>query len=298
MTLLINGQIVKISHASAVKDEGRAQSLASVQAVTRDTLEIFNTTDSCSSVSTAPSFTTSAVSSTPYDVTNSDMNKEKQQQSSKRTRDNENSVETPIMKHVCKESRRDLSFSENGESVVSTSVLYSWDFLDGPGRLESNVSELWMCDGVDVGGELMACRDRIVENNGGLTGSYEKLAINFIFLIEAEYQVGGLQGEVEDQTWDIICKALKDPIQSLSGEALFEAHQWTHRLANSTYEELEQLLADSAPQNSVLKTILMKMVDGRQLWTTKGRNEDTYLKCQLGPFLDIYLGNLKHTMSV
>ncbi|KAF9971878.1 hypothetical protein BGZ73_005072 [Actinomortierella ambigua] len=39
------------------------------------------------------------------------------------------------------------------------------------------------------------------------------------------------------------------------------------------------------------------MTDTAQLWNTKPRNEDTYLKAQLGPFLDTYFGKLRFTMS-
>ena len=122
-------------------------------------------------------------------------------------------------------------------------------------------------------------------------------AVNFIFLVEAEYQTGGLQGEVEDQIWDSLCDAVEDPVVSLSSEAVAEAHQWAHRLAQNKCEAFVQLLDDSPPQNRTLKSILTKMADTTQLWNTRTRNEDTYLKCQLGPLLDTYFGKLRYTKS-
>ena len=69
----------------------------------------------------------------------------------------------------------DLTFVDDEDLKLSTSRLYTWDFLDGPGRVDSDVDSFWMCNGIEVGGDLMACRNRIVEINGGLTASYENL---------------------------------------------------------------------------------------------------------------------------
>ncbi|KAG0017852.1 hypothetical protein BGZ82_000635, partial [Podila clonocystis] len=191
----------------------------------------------------------------------------------------------------------DVSFVDQGDFNQSTSRLYTWNFLDGPGRVDSDVDSYWVHNEIEVGGDLMACRNRIVENNGGLTEPYEKLAINFVFLVEAEYQTGGLQGEIEDQIWDSLCDAIRDPVPSLSDEAAIEALRWAHRLAQNKSEEFAQLLDDSPPQNRTLKSIMTKMSDTAQLWNTQRRNEDTYLKSQLGPFLDTYFGKLRHTKS-
>ncbi|KAF9323776.1 hypothetical protein BG006_001161 [Podila minutissima] len=180
----------------------------------------------------------------------------------------------------------DMSFVDQGDLNQSTSRLYTWNFLDGPGRVDSDVDSHWVYNEIEVGGDLMACRNRIVENNGGLTEPYEKLAVNFVFLVEAEYQTGGLQGEIEDQIWDSLCDAVRDPVLPLSDEAATEALRWAHRLAQNKSEGFAQLLDDSPPQNRTLKSILTKMSDTAQLWNTQRRNEDTYLKSQLGPFLD------------
>jgi hypothetical protein len=122
-------------------------------------------------------------------------------------------------------------------------------------------------------------------------------AVNFVFLVEAEYQTGGLQGEVEDLVWDSLCDAVSDSVQPLSDEDVTEAHRWAHRLAQSKPETFAKLLEESPPQNRTVKSILAKMADTTQLWNTQTRNEDTYLKSQLGPFLDTYFGKLRHTKS-
>ncbi|KAF9418562.1 hypothetical protein BGZ76_004369, partial [Entomortierella beljakovae] len=88
--------------------------------------------------------------------------------------------------------------------------------------MDSDVDSYWTCNGIQVDGDLMACRDRIVENNGGLAELYEKPTVNFTFRVEAEYQTGGLQGQVEDETWDAICETVKDPVFPLSNEAIAE----------------------------------------------------------------------------
>ncbi|KAF9542685.1 hypothetical protein EC957_001740 [Mortierella hygrophila] len=191
----------------------------------------------------------------------------------------------------------DMSFVDQGDLNLSTSRWLTWNFLEGPGRVDSDVESHWVYNGIEVGGDLMACRNRIVGNNGGLTEPYEKLAVNFIFLVAAEYQTGGLQGEIEDRIWDSICDAVRDPVLPLSDETAIEALRWAHRLAHNRSEGFAQLLDDSPPQNRTLKSILTKMSDTTQLWNTQRRNEDTYLKCQLGPFLNTYFGKLRHTKS-
>ena len=84
-------------------------------------------------------------------------------------------------------------------------------------------------------------------SNSLLYGTLHRV-VNFAFLVEAEYQTGGLQGEVEDEIWDAICETVRDPVPSLSNEALTEAHQWAHQLAQNKREAFTQLLDDSPPR--------------------------------------------------
>ncbi|KAG0207779.1 hypothetical protein B0O80DRAFT_40861 [Mortierella sp. GBAus27b] len=190
----------------------------------------------------------------------------------------------------------DMDFQDE-DIIQPTTRLYAWNFL-GPGRVDSGVDIHWVHNEIEVGRALMECRDRIVENNRGLEEPYEKLAVNFIFLIEAEFQTGGLQGDVEDQVWDSLCDATGDPVLPLSNEDLIEAHQWAHRLAQNKCEAFAQLLESSPPRSRTLKSILTKIADTTQLWNSQLRNEDTFLKYRLGPFLDTYFGKLQYTKSV
>jgi len=136
----------------------------------------------------------------------------------------------------------------------------------------------------------------LILSNSALNNNLRR-AINFVFLVEAEYQTGGLQGQIEDQAWDCLCSALSDPVPPLSNEVVLEAHKWAHQLAQNKPEAFAQLLDGSPPHDRTLRSVLTKMADTTQLWNTKTRNEDTYLKSQLGPFLDSYFGKLRYTKS-
>lgn len=122
-------------------------------------------------------------------------------------------------------------------------------------------------------------------------------AVNFVFLIEADYQTGGLQVEVEDETWDALTDAVKDPVPSLLDKDIIEIHQWARHLAQNKQGMFEHLLEELPPQNRSLKPILTEMIGTTQLWNTHYSNEDTYLKSKLWPLLRTYFGNLAHTRS-
>ncbi|KAF9578015.1 hypothetical protein BGW38_006431, partial [Lunasporangiospora selenospora] len=211
-------------------------------------------------------------------------------------------IPPPVYPHMHEEDLlpsdpTDFSSVDQEDPSRSPSILYTWDFMDGPGRVDSNVDSFWTHNGTCIGRDLIAFRNRVVENNGGLSESHEKLAINFVFLVEAEYQTGGLQGEVEDNVWDSLCDAVRDPVPSLSKDAVDETHQWAHRLAQHKPDAFMQLLDDTPQQLNCLKSVLRKMTDTVQLWNTCARNEDTYLKAQLGPFLDTFFGKIRFTKS-
>ncbi|KAF9585700.1 hypothetical protein BGW38_001184, partial [Lunasporangiospora selenospora] len=180
----------------------------------------------------------------------------------------------------------DLTFMGKGDLRLSTSKLYTWDFVYGPGRVDSGVDNFWMCKGVEV--------------------------------VEAEYQTEGLQAEVEDKAWDAICETIRDSVPPPSNEVVTEVYRWAHRLARNKSETFSKSLDDSPPQNRTLivftikrrcpgsrfvnkhwtlKPILTKMADTARLWSTRSRDEDTYLKCQQRPFPDTYFGKLRYTKS-
>ncbi|KAI9240085.1 MAG: hypothetical protein BYD32DRAFT_459196 [Podila humilis] len=145
----------------------------------------------------------------------------------------------------------DTDFAELDDAYNSTSNLYFWDYLDGPGRVDSDVQSHWKCGATSVGAELLN-------------------AVNFIFLAEAEFSDRGFHGEINDDIWDSLCDALKDPVSPLSNEILTEAHQWSHRLANNKFENLEQLLEESPPNDHTLRSILTKMaLSSRRISTSR-----------------------------
>lgn len=83
----------------------------------------------------------------------------------------------------------------------STTRYYAWSYLEGNGRHDSNVESAWIFNDTEVGQDLMDFRDRVIQENGGLTEPHEKLAVNFIFLVESDHQTRGLNAEVEDKSW-------------------------------------------------------------------------------------------------
>ncbi|KAF9083726.1 hypothetical protein BGX29_002936, partial [Mortierella sp. GBA35] len=70
----------------------------------------------------------------------------------------------------------DVSFATEDPSPSPTK-LYSWNFLEGNGRIDSSVDDPWIWSDVNVGHDLMDFRRRVIENNGGLTDPHEKLTL-------------------------------------------------------------------------------------------------------------------------
>ncbi|KAF9925601.1 hypothetical protein FBU30_004654 [Linnemannia zychae] len=142
----------------------------------------------------------------------------------------------------------DANYVSRQDQQEPTAKLYTWDYLVGSGRVDSRVDNLWIIDGEEVGRDLMEFRDRVVLENGGLTDSHEKLAVNFIFLIE-------------------------------------KAYRWVDILAQESQEAIWELLKTSPPTDPNLKSILDSIKNSGQLWNGQSSNENTYLKSLLGPFL-------------
>ncbi|KAG0379434.1 hypothetical protein BGX24_000390 [Mortierella sp. AD032] len=189
------------------------------------------------------------------------------------------------------------SFVDQDDPAQSTTRLYSWNFLDGRGRVDSNVDSYWVCNGTAIGAELMRFRRWTVENNGGFTKARQKLAVDFIFLVEEEYRTDDQQGQVNNEIWDALCDAVRDHVQPLPKTVVNDVHEWAHRMANNKMGAFEQMLEESPPVDRNLNAILTKMTNNSQFWSTQARNEDTYLKSQLGPFLDTYFGKLRYSTS-
>ncbi|KAF9303850.1 hypothetical protein BGZ74_002910 [Mortierella antarctica] len=183
------------------------------------------------------------------------------------------------------------------QDVVSTTKLYSWNFLEGSGRRDSNIDDGWIFNNAELGRDLMQFRERVIQENGGFTQPHEKLAVNFVFLVEADHQIRGLQAEVEDESWEALCEATRDQMDTLPDATIVEAHRWVHSLANEKPESFRAHLNELPPKDPTLKSVLNKLASNGQLWNDQLCNKDIYLESCLGPFLDTYLGNIGFTMS-
>ncbi|KAF9933661.1 hypothetical protein FBU30_004904 [Linnemannia zychae] len=188
------------------------------------------------------------------------------------------------------------SFIYQSDSSRSVSKFYSWDYLDGPGRIDSNVETPWVYNEIAVGAALMRFRRKVVENNGGYTEAHEKLAVNFIFLIEEDYRTDSLQGEVGDRIWDVLCDAVREIVPRFPDSVVTEAHDWAHKLEENKMWEFEKI-EESPPKDQQLKAILRNITNNTKFWNTQRDNEDTFLKDRLGPFLDVYFGKLRYVNS-
>ncbi|KAF9924343.1 hypothetical protein BGZ65_008398, partial [Modicella reniformis] len=120
-------------------------------------------------------------------------------------------------------------------------------------------------------------------------------AVNFVFLVESEFQTGGLQSEVDDGAWTALWRSigrLNTPASSL--EVVSEAHHWAHLASCNGYEDFVRLLDDTPPSSRALRMILNRMTATRQLWNDSPENEATFLKNAISPFLDAIFGTMLH----
>ncbi|KAG0220720.1 hypothetical protein BGX31_010670 [Mortierella sp. GBA43] len=191
----------------------------------------------------------------------------------------------------------DPSFAPHEHSELSTTRMFAWNFLEGNGRLDSNVDNPWVYDNTEISRDLMEFRDRVIQDNGSLTEPHEKLAVNFVFLVEADHQTRGLQAEMEDESWIALCDTTRDQVDSLPDVVVLEAHRWAHFLAHEKPESVRARLNQSPPADLSLKSILTQLTSTGRLWSDQASNEDTYIKSHLGPFLDTYLGNINYATS-
>ncbi|KAF9984751.1 hypothetical protein BGZ79_005555, partial [Entomortierella chlamydospora] len=100
--------------------------------------------------------------------------------------------------------------------------------------------------------------------------------------------------EVGDKIWDALCKAVREKVPRLPDSVVCEAHDWAHKLEDSKLWEFEKMLEVSPPSDQNLRAILRNITNNSSYWNTPQENEDTYLKDQLGPFLDIYFGKIRY----
>ncbi|KAF9346382.1 hypothetical protein BGX26_002123, partial [Mortierella sp. AD094] len=69
----------------------------------------------------------------------------------------------------------DLNFFTGQDLLDSTTKIYSWNYLERSGRHDSNVDSAWIHNNTEVGRDLIDFRDRVIQENGGLTEPHEKL---------------------------------------------------------------------------------------------------------------------------
>ncbi|KAG0219389.1 hypothetical protein BGX31_011319, partial [Mortierella sp. GBA43] len=118
------------------------------------------------------------------------------------------------------------------------------------GRRDSDVDKPWIHDEVEIGRALLSFRDRVIENNYGLTQPHEMLAVNFVFLVESEFQTGGLQSEVDDGAWTALWRSIgRLNTPASSPEVVSEAHHWAHLASCNGYEDFVRLLDDTPPSS-------------------------------------------------
>ena len=121
--------------------------------------------------------------------------------------------------------------------------------------------------------------------------------MNFIFLVEADHQTRGLQTEVEDDSWAVLCEATREQVEPLPKDIVDEAHQWAHFLAQDSQDSFRERLKASPPNDPTLRSILTLLISSGQFWSSELCNKDTYLKSRLGPFVNTYFNNMKFTTS-
>ncbi|KAF9089120.1 hypothetical protein BGX27_002551, partial [Mortierella sp. AM989] len=191
----------------------------------------------------------------------------------------------------------DSSFSSSRGLYESTSRVYSWNYLEGNGRLDSSVNSAWRHNDVDISRDLMDFRQRVVQENGGLNHPHQKLAVNFVFLLEGDHRTKGLHLEMDDKPWAALCEVTREHVDPLLKGTVDEALQWVEFLSQESPDTLKSLLRSTPPIDPSLWSILNLMSVSGHLWNSEPSNEDSFLKSWLGPFLSTYLGSITFTTS-
>ncbi|KAF9999636.1 hypothetical protein BGZ65_005038, partial [Modicella reniformis] len=191
----------------------------------------------------------------------------------------------------------DSSFSSSQGLYESTSRVYTWNYLVGNGRPDSNVSSAWRYNDVDISRDLMDFRDRVIQENSGLNHPHQKLAVNFVFLFEGDHRTKGLHMEIDDKPWAALCEATRDHADRLPKETVDEALQWVQFLMRESPDAWKSRLRSTPPNDLSLQSILNLMAVSGHLWDSEPSNEDSFLKSWLGPFLSTYFGSITFTTS-
>ncbi|KAF9578190.1 hypothetical protein BGW38_006145 [Lunasporangiospora selenospora] len=85
------------------------------------------------------------------------------------------SLQSSIGSSLPSTDKDDASYCTDQDLRESISKIYTWNYFEGNGRIDSHVDTAWIINDTDVGHDLMDFRDRVVQENGGLTEPHEKL---------------------------------------------------------------------------------------------------------------------------
>ncbi|KAF9158072.1 hypothetical protein BGX21_003732 [Mortierella sp. AD011] len=187
----------------------------------------------------------------------------------------------------------------HGSVTSSESNLYVYNFLAGGGREDSGLETPWTHNGIDISKDLMTFRDRVVQENYGISQPHEMLVVNFIFLLESENQTWGVQGEVQDHVWGSMWDCVgKIKINNFESTTIVECHKWAGLTASNGFDEFSKLLRNEPPSFPLLHQVLLQLTLSQQLWTFSGReNEATFIRYLIDPCLNATFGSIKHTSS-
>ncbi|KAF8923217.1 hypothetical protein BGZ58_003223 [Dissophora ornata] len=177
--------------------------------------------------------------------------------------------------------------------------MYVYNFLAGGGREDSGLETPWTHNDVDISKDLMTFRDRIVQENYGVSQPHEMLAVNFIFLLESENQTWGVEGEVHDHVWRSMWDCVgKININNFESTTIVEFHKWAGLAAGRSFDEYSKLLRDEPPSFPLLHQVMLQLTSSQQLWTFSGlENEATFIRYLIDPCLNATFGSIKHTSS-
>ncbi|KAF9090108.1 hypothetical protein BGX27_002331 [Mortierella sp. AM989] len=190
-------------------------------------------------------------------------------------------------------------YSYKGSETPSESNMYVYNFLVGGGRKDSRLKTLWTHNGINISEDLMTFRDRVVQDNFGISEPHEMLVVNFIFLLESENQAWGLQGEVQDHIWESMWDCVgKIEINNLESNMIVECYKWAGLAAINNFDEFSNLLKNQPPSSPLLHQVLLQLTSSQQLWSLSGlENEATFIRYLIDPCLNATFGSIKNTSS-
>ncbi|KAF8978374.1 hypothetical protein BGZ46_006533, partial [Entomortierella lignicola] len=188
-------------------------------------------------------------------------------------------------------------YSDDG-SETSEPNMYVNNFLVGGSREDSRLEAPWTHNGIDISKQLMTFRDRVLQENYGISQHYEMLIVNFIFFLESENQTWGMQGEVQDHIWESMWDCVgKVKIINFESTMIVECHKWAGLAASNSFE-FSKLLRNEPPSFPLLHQVLLQLTLSQQLWTFSGlENEATLIRYLTDPCLDASFGSIKHTIN-